>query len=1078
MTQPAAKPSTAPAKYWAFISYSHQDKRVAIALQERLARARIPKALRAHVAGGHAVMRAVFRDEAEAAAGALDERLRQALDASQALIVVCSPFSAASPYCLAEIAHFLATGRADRIFCLVASGKPNATDAGAPHLECFSPALRFQPNADGYPGETPLPAQDRPLAAVLGMESKTEWAQALDQLVAGVLGLTQGELRTARRRRLVTRTGLAIAAGLGALVSAALVWDGVYRPYTRYYEEFARRDGAPEGFGPVSPADQRRRALSYALETRGRWSDRVITVRAINGSGACPVDGLTGALGYPFREDCGVRRSCSASFSYRTDGTLEQEELRDASGAPLERLIYAGRTVGQFYEAEFPCTREASGIKFVQFTRVPDGPNKGLDAEVRFLGADRSPRPNASRAFGYRFDRNEEGRITARTVLGPHGEPAAARDDKTARIAYRRDAEGRIIGLARFDAAGGATTDGAGIHREDWLLDAVGNVIARRFLDAAGVRKPAANGAAGEAFRYDGRGARIAHIWLSETDRPMANADGVAEERAQHDQRGYVTSYRWFDEAGAAIALKDGRGADLTTRDPQGARLEWRTVGLDGAPIAYEGVALRRYAYNASGQQTSERYFDEAGRPTVDRKLGVAGYEQVYASAAPGSGRNLPVLSRWLAPDGGLALANDGVKIARRSFDENGLIAAVRYEDETGAPLPDKDGATGERYRYSVYGERVEIVVLGPDAKPLRNPAIAAIIKHDYDARGNPVRSTRFDADGAAMIDDSGWAGFRTEFDARDRMILRVQLGPDGKDLITPDRPRERLSYDAYDRVIRVDYEGPDGAPLRSPEIGAASVVQRYDRAGRLVETTYLDTAGRPAATAEGYAILRQTYDRYGREITREFLGPDASPVAPAPGGPAGWTTRYTPTGQVMLTTYRGVDGGPARDPDSGAFGVRNSYDASGRLTEEVFLGADGAPMVTAQGFAGSRRTYDAFGREARLIYLGADLKPVQPADIAAQVATRYDAYGREIERRFFNADGHPAPSPASGRAIVRTRYDQFGRLVEEQSLGVDERPVTRRDQGWSRKTIAYDASGAGRTAYFNAAGAPVDGPP
>ena len=43
-----------PRKYWAFISYSHQDKRVAIELQRRLARARIPKALRTRTAGGHA----------------------------------------------------------------------------------------------------------------------------------------------------------------------------------------------------------------------------------------------------------------------------------------------------------------------------------------------------------------------------------------------------------------------------------------------------------------------------------------------------------------------------------------------------------------------------------------------------------------------------------------------------------------------------------------------------------------------------------------------------------------------------------------------------------------------------------------------------------------------------------------------------------------------------------------------------------------------------------------------------------------------------------------------------------------
>lgn len=426
---------------------------------------------------------------------------------------------------------------------------------------------------------------------------------------------------------------------------------------------------------------------------------------------------------------------------------------------------------------------------------------------------------------------------------------------------------------------------------------------------------------------------------------------------------------------------------------------------------------------------------------------------------------------------GGLALAIDGVKIARCAFDANGLITTVRSEDETGALLPDRDGATGATYSYSAYGQKVEATTLGPDAGPLRNPAFPPIVRRWYDARGNEVRRTFLDHDGAAFAGSDGTAGFRAVFDARDREILRVGLGPDGRDLISAAAPRERRSFDAYDRQTRIDFEGPDGAPISHSSIGAASVLKRYDRAGRLVETTYLDVDGRATRNAEGHAVLRQTYDRYGRETAREFLGPDARPTAPATGGPAGWTTRYDQTGRVALIAYRDVAGSPARDPDTGAFAKRQRHDANGRLVEEIHLDAAGAPMLTAAGFAGARSEYDALGRQARVTYLGPDRAAIQPPRLAAQVTYGYDAYGREIERRFFDAAGRPAPSPASGRAIVRMRYDSYSRPVEEQSLGADGRPVTRRDEGWSRRTTAYDAAGTARNAWFDAAGAPVDAP-
>ena len=66
-----------------------------------------------------------------------------------------------------EIAHFIARNGRERIICVIASGVPNATDQGEPHLECFPRPLRFKVDADGNISNTAIPISDRPLAAAL-----------------------------------------------------------------------------------------------------------------------------------------------------------------------------------------------------------------------------------------------------------------------------------------------------------------------------------------------------------------------------------------------------------------------------------------------------------------------------------------------------------------------------------------------------------------------------------------------------------------------------------------------------------------------------------------------------------------------------------------------------------------------------------------------------------------------------------------------------------------------------------------------------------------------------------------------
>jgi hypothetical protein len=111
--QKRGKPAATSSRYAAVISYSHKDEDVDDWLHKRLENYRIPPALRGRAtAGGSAVgkrLGKVFRDRAElSAAHDLAGEIREALERSYALIVLCSPRPCGGQYVHEEIRQFKA----------------------------------------------------------------------------------------------------------------------------------------------------------------------------------------------------------------------------------------------------------------------------------------------------------------------------------------------------------------------------------------------------------------------------------------------------------------------------------------------------------------------------------------------------------------------------------------------------------------------------------------------------------------------------------------------------------------------------------------------------------------------------------------------------------------------------------------------------------------------------------------------------------------------------------------------------------------------------------------------------------
>ena len=207
-------------RYRAYISYSHKDETWAAWLHHALESYRVPRNLVGNKTGVGEVpkrIRPVFRDRDDlSSATDLEQTVKQALADSDNLIVVCSPDAAASRWVGEEIRQFASLGRADRIFCIIVDGEPEADGSVS---ACFPAALA----EIGF--QEPLAADVR------------KWADGKNvaklKLIAGLLSIRLDELR---QRDLQRRRKRHAVFGLGFLAVATLAVMTVFSQISEQHE--------------------------------------------------------------------------------------------------------------------------------------------------------------------------------------------------------------------------------------------------------------------------------------------------------------------------------------------------------------------------------------------------------------------------------------------------------------------------------------------------------------------------------------------------------------------------------------------------------------------------------------------------------------------------------------------------------------------------------------------------------------------------------------------------------------------------------------------------------------------------
>ena len=245
-------------RYWAFISYSHRDKKWGDWLHKAMEEYTVSDDIAAAYAGERQLPKRIFpvfrdRDELPTSHD-LGENIKQGLTDSEYLIVICSPNAVGSMWVNEEIKTFKALGRENKVLCLIVDGEPNASSKSnvsqkAPWRDkflhkvgllsfddCFPESVRFKVNRNKeitLEHTEPIAADARP-----GQGGKL---MALVKLAAGVLQidfdkLWKRELRRNRRNQI----GSILTMAALSMVFAGLAWEAAkQRDHAEYQAKTA-----------------------------------------------------------------------------------------------------------------------------------------------------------------------------------------------------------------------------------------------------------------------------------------------------------------------------------------------------------------------------------------------------------------------------------------------------------------------------------------------------------------------------------------------------------------------------------------------------------------------------------------------------------------------------------------------------------------------------------------------------------------------------------------------------------------------------------------------------------------------
>ncbi|MBQ7666202.1 MAG: toll/interleukin-1 receptor domain-containing protein, partial [Synergistaceae bacterium] len=642
-------------RYYAFISYSHRDKKIARKLKRQLQSYRLPSELLKSNPNLPENLKPIFIDESNLAAiGPLREALRENLDASKYLIVLCSTSSAKSEYVNDEVSYFIEQGRTDRIVPIIIDGKPHAED---PNEECFPPAIRN------------LPRENEILGFDIRIHGKRD---AFLRAIAAMLGLEiEHFIDEEKRRRRKQNALLSVIAAALSVIAGWLIWYNI--PHYNYYHSYVYQWEKPIGLFEVkSESDRRKMEYTYRFTT---LRNEVIKIERINSAGIL----VDPTIKTPFME--------LPMICFISDRTVEYYDLY---GHKVFRKEYTKNMENvDFYcgDGDVPYALPSDmNADYDGYNYNPENSLEHKSGNIIRCSLEYDDRGYAVKKI---FRRNNHG--------GKDKKGTQAQDEKGRwGLAYEVDDLGRIITVRNLNKDG-EFIPVHGVYSEHIEYGNSPYPVKMSFKDKNGNIISGSEGFAYETMLYDDLFNVVKRSYYDADGKRALNSDSISEIVYTHDtDNGFTISKRYYDvNLSPCIYREGGYSRRDTLYNNDGRPVEYSYYGVnDERVICSDGYAIAHSTYDDDGNISSRSYAGIDGTPAINS------VSKIYACRYSYENGFIKRID-YLDSNGNLMMHKNGFAARVFTYDkEENKRTGITYLDTSGKRVRSTWGNAEVRYSY------------------------------------------------------------------------------------------------------------------------------------------------------------------------------------------------------------------------------------------------------------------------------------------------------------------------------------------------------------------------------------------
>ena len=510
---------------------------------------------------------------------------------------------------------------------------------------------------------------------------------------------------------------------------------------------------------------------------------------------------------------------------------------------------------------------------------------------------------------------DENGYPSKKTMIDANGNVAFYNDEENdvhyAKLTMKNDEHGNVVDMKVLNSSDDLVETGSWSHKT-CTYDSVGNALSELYYDAQGkLYAPPLLGYAGIYITYNEQG-RMARLTILGEDKKRMNLEKehYCYFTREYDARGNFTRISYYDNQDRLVMTHEGIAIACYEYDDNGNEVARYFLDKDKKPCVLNNSCSRfEWTYDEQGNIATERYLNTDGK--LMNVGGMAGVDKTYDM------RGNVITKRPIGINGGLA---SGFQETRFKYDDRDNIIEEAYFGSNGNAVNCNDGFHKHVRKFNSRNLCVQSEYYNTSGQLVNiKGQNFAVVKNEYDERGNRTSSTYFTQNGSRGSDNSKVHKYFNQFD---KVINKVN---------------HQISF------------GIDGKPIIANGIAKEGRVE-YDKRGNLLKLVCYDGYGKKCNGEHGWSEMRYTYDASGLRTSTAYYSIDNKPVVDKEYKYHKLKTSYNSMRLTESETCYGVNDKPVNTA-SGYSTIKYKYNNQNQRTEIAYFDANGRAVDNKNGW-------------------------------------------------------------------------------------------------------------------------------